>query len=63
MLKHCRLLKQEPQNLDEKYFHTVRPKRYELHSGHAQYGQSCKRRSPKLSLTSAMMWRRNSLAT
>jgi len=38
MLKHRRLLKQEPQNLDEKYFHTVRPKLYELHSGHTQHG-------------------------
>ncbi|NJM85407.1 MAG: CRISPR-associated protein Csc3, partial [Leptolyngbyaceae cyanobacterium RM2_2_21] len=38
MLKQRRLLKQEAQNLDERYFSKIRPKLYELHSHHAQYG-------------------------
>jgi CRISPR-associated protein Csc3 len=37
-MKRRRLLRENPQNLDEQYFNTVRPKLYELHSGHAQYG-------------------------
>lgn len=38
MVKQRRLLKQESHTVDEKYFNTVRPKLYELHSDHAQYG-------------------------
>jgi CRISPR-associated protein Csc3 len=38
MFKQRRLLKQESHTVDEKYFNTVRPKLYELHSNHAQYG-------------------------
>lgn len=38
MFKQRRLLKQEPQNLDEQYFNIIRPRLYELHSSHAQYG-------------------------
>lgn len=38
MLKRRRLLKQEAQNLDERYFNEIRPKLYELHGVHAQYG-------------------------
>jgi CRISPR-associated protein Csc3 len=38
MLKQHRLLGQEPKSLDEQYFNEIRPKLYELHSLHSQYG-------------------------
>jgi len=38
MLKRRRLLKQEAQTLDEQYFNEIRPKLFELHASHAQYG-------------------------
>ncbi|XHX78535.1 MAG: hypothetical protein RBJ76_00930 [Stenomitos frigidus ULC029] len=38
MLKRRRLVKQEPENLDELYFKEIRPKLYELHAAHKQHG-------------------------
>jgi CRISPR-associated protein Csc3 len=38
MLKRRRLLGQEPKSLDEQYFNEIRPKLYELHGLHPQYG-------------------------
>ncbi|MBW4489501.1 MAG: CRISPR-associated protein Csc3 [Trichocoleus desertorum ATA4-8-CV12] len=38
MLKRHRLLKQEPEGLDELYFKEIRPTLYELHGAHGQYG-------------------------
>ena len=38
MIKHRRLLKKEPETLDEKYLTEIRPKLYQLHGSHKQYG-------------------------
>jgi CRISPR-associated protein Csc3 len=38
MLKRQRLLNREPESLDEHYFKEIRPKLYELHATHGQYG-------------------------
>jgi CRISPR-associated protein Csc3 len=38
MLKRHRLVTREPESLDEQYFKKVRPKLYELHAMHSQYG-------------------------
>lgn len=38
MFKQRRLFKQQPKTLDEQYFNEVRPRLFELHGGHAQYG-------------------------
>ena len=38
MLKRRRLLNREPESLDEQYFKEIRPKLYELHATHGQYG-------------------------
>jgi len=38
MLKRRRLLKQETQTLDERFFQEIRPRLYELHGTHSQYG-------------------------
>ncbi len=38
MLKRHRLVTREPESLDEQYFKEVRPKLYELHTMHSQYG-------------------------
>lgn len=38
MFKKRRILNQQPKNVDESYFTTIRPKLYELHGDHAQYG-------------------------
>jgi CRISPR-associated protein Csc3 len=38
MMKRRRLLQQTPNNLDEEYFNTVRPKLYELHNEYSQHG-------------------------
>lgn len=39
MIKRRRLLNREPENIEEKYFASVRPKLYELHGDHRQYGK------------------------
>ncbi|WP_416669142.1 CRISPR-associated protein Csc3 [Egbenema bharatensis] len=38
MLKRRRLLNRELESLDERYFKEIRPKLYELHAAHGQYG-------------------------
>lgn len=38
VLKRHRLLNVEPESLEERYFNGIRPKLYELHGNHAQYG-------------------------
>ncbi len=38
MLKRRRLLNSEPESLDEHYFKEIRPRLYELHASHGQYG-------------------------
>jgi len=38
MLKRRRLLNSEPESLDEQYFKEIRPRLYELHATHGQYG-------------------------
>lgn len=38
MLKRHRLLKQEPESLDELYFKEIRPRLYESHGTHGQFG-------------------------
>lgn len=38
MLKRHRLLKQEPEGLNELYFKEIRPRLYELHGVHGQFG-------------------------
>lgn len=38
MLKRQRLLNREPESLDDLYFKEIRPKLYELHATHGQYG-------------------------
>ncbi|MCL1467497.1 CRISPR-associated protein Csc3 [Argonema galeatum] len=38
MLKRQRLLNREPEGLDDLYFKEIRPKLYELHAKHGQYG-------------------------
>lgn len=38
MLKRRRLLNSEPESLDEHYFKEIRPRLYELHATHGQYG-------------------------
>lgn len=38
MLKRLRILNDEPKSLDEIYFSEIRPRLYELHSEHTQYG-------------------------
>ena len=38
MLKRRNIFHGEPETLEEKYFSEIRPKLYELHGTHAQYG-------------------------
>lgn len=37
MMRHRRLLQQQPKNLDEQYFSKIRPRLYEMHGSHAQF--------------------------
>ncbi|MDI9640700.1 CRISPR-associated protein Csc3 [Geitlerinema splendidum] len=38
MLKRQRILNREPENVDDLYYKEIRPKLYELHATHGQYG-------------------------